>query len=135
MGNYEDIIDRKWTGSPKRRRMDLVNRAKIFLPFAALRGFEEAIEAKNRILVKKEKLSEYKEEQLNNNFYTILYEVKNKRHPEVKLVYCFEDLKKDEIQYIQVDGLVVRIDLDARYIQVVNEKIAIDSIVSIDILD
>ena len=47
---YGDIMDREW-GSPeffaKHPRMALGQRAKIFAPFAALRGHDEAIEGEN----------------------------------------------------------------------------------------
>lgn len=46
--NYDDIIDHEWLGSPKHPRMPLASRAKIFMPFAALRGFEELIEKKKK---------------------------------------------------------------------------------------
>lgn len=46
--NYDDIIDHEWLGSSKRPRMPLASRAKIFMPFAALRGFEELIEKKKK---------------------------------------------------------------------------------------
>ena len=51
MGRYDDIIDINWMGSPTKARMSLENRAKIFLPFAALKGFEEAIENKDKIIL------------------------------------------------------------------------------------
>ncbi|MBR5965924.1 MAG: hypothetical protein IK015_07420 [Treponema sp.] len=51
--NYDDIIDHKWLGSPKHPRMPLASRAKIFMPFAALRGFEELIEKKKEEVEKK----------------------------------------------------------------------------------
>lgn len=133
MGKYDDIIDLKWTGSTKRSRMDLINRSKIFLPFAALRGFEDAIEAKNKIVVRKEELSDYKKEQLDASFYRIIDELNNKRHPEVKIIYYNEDIKKDIFEYIQVNGLVTKVDMNARFIQVVYEKIPFDRIVSIEI--
>ena len=40
---YEKIVDFDWKGSPTRMRMSLEERAKIFMPFAALRGFAELI--------------------------------------------------------------------------------------------
>lgn len=51
--NYNDIIDHEWLGSPKRPRMPLASRAKIFMPFAALRGFEELIEKTKEEVEKK----------------------------------------------------------------------------------
>lgn len=41
--NYDDIIDIEYKGI---KQMKLSDRAKIFLPFAALKGFEEAIKQK-----------------------------------------------------------------------------------------
>lgn len=41
--HYEDIIDYEWKGSPTRVRMPLEQRAKIFAPFAALRGYSELL--------------------------------------------------------------------------------------------
>ena len=40
---YEGIIDYEWKGSPERIRMPLEQRAKIFAPFAALKGYSELI--------------------------------------------------------------------------------------------
>ena len=41
---YKDIINLERPRPVFRERMKLENRAKIFLPFAALKGFEEEIE-------------------------------------------------------------------------------------------
>ena len=59
--DYDDIIDTQWppeTEDVNHPRMDLNRRAKIFLPFAALTGYEQALEQTliNRI---KEVESEY----------------------------------------------------------------------------
>ena len=40
---YENIIDYNWKGSPGRVRMPLEQRAKIFAPFAVLRGYSELL--------------------------------------------------------------------------------------------
>ena len=41
---YSDIIDYDWNYVSLPNRMPLSQRAKIFLPFAALTGFDEAIQ-------------------------------------------------------------------------------------------
>ncbi len=41
--NYDDILDYDWNYDSLPNRMPLSQRAKIFLPFAALTGFEEAL--------------------------------------------------------------------------------------------
>ena len=42
--NYDDILDYDWNYDSLPNRMPMSQRAKIFLPFAALTGFEEALE-------------------------------------------------------------------------------------------
>ena len=41
---YDDILDYNWTHDSLPNRMPLSQRAKIFLPFAALTGFNEALD-------------------------------------------------------------------------------------------
>ncbi len=41
--DYEKIVDYDWKGSIKRIPMSPEERAKIFIPFAALKGFAELI--------------------------------------------------------------------------------------------
>ena len=41
---YSDILDYNWNYDSLPNRMPLAQRAKIFLPFAALTGFDEAIQ-------------------------------------------------------------------------------------------
>ena len=41
---YDDILDYNWTRDSLPNRMPLSQRAKIFLPFAALTGFDEALD-------------------------------------------------------------------------------------------
>ena len=55
--NYDDFTLRH-------PRMQLGQRAKIFSPFAALRGFDEAIEAKDIIYVEKKDLNEEDQDKL-----------------------------------------------------------------------
>ena len=42
--NYDDIIEYDWNRSSLQNRMALCQRAKIFLPFAALTGYDEALQ-------------------------------------------------------------------------------------------
>ena len=42
--NYDDLIDYDWNYDSLPNRMPLSQRAKIFLPFAALTGFDEALD-------------------------------------------------------------------------------------------
>ena len=44
MNRYDDIIEEKWPRQSMRPRMSLEQRAKIFLPFQALTGYETALD-------------------------------------------------------------------------------------------
>lgn len=48
MGNYDDIIDFPHHVSNRHSQMSMWNRAAQFAPFAALTGYEEAIQDANR---------------------------------------------------------------------------------------
>ena len=56
MGKYDDIINMKWPVPSKRPRMDMESRAKIFLPFSALKGLGNAIDEQNKT---KDNMREY----------------------------------------------------------------------------
>lgn len=48
MENYMDILNMAWPRETIRPKMKLKDRAKIFLPFAALKGYEESLESTRR---------------------------------------------------------------------------------------
>ncbi len=41
---YEDIINTEWNESSLKNRMSVSQRAKIFLPFSALTGYEDELD-------------------------------------------------------------------------------------------
>lgn len=50
MDKYEDLLETAWPKESLRPKMPLKDRAKIFLPFAALKGYEESLEAVRQIV-------------------------------------------------------------------------------------
>ena len=42
--NYDDIINTEWNEKSLKNRMPASQRAKIFLPFSALTGYEDELE-------------------------------------------------------------------------------------------
>lgn len=123
MGNYDDIINRE---RPRARTpMPLEERAKIFLPFAALKGHEEAIKAKQKIVVEKKDLSEDMKDILDFRLNGIGRNLENERHPVVTIIYYDADRE----EYVEVTGMVSK--LNDIVIQIVNEGIQLNNIVSI----
>ena len=53
---YEDIIDLPHPSSQKHPRMPAMNRAAQFAPFAALTGFDDAIQAAAKSVQEKEEV-------------------------------------------------------------------------------
>ena len=96
------------------------NRAKQFVPFAAVKGFEEALRAKERITVEKIELSEERKAELDFKLHQI------KKRDIVTVVYFDRD------EYVKVEGMVSRLDTDAKMLKVVNNKILFDDIYDID---
>lgn len=92
------------------------NRAKQFVPFAAVKGYEEALRAKEKIVVEKIELSEEKKAELDFKLHQI------KKNDIITVVYFYKD------EYIQLEGMVSRLDIDARILKVVNTKIPFDDI-------
>lgn len=92
------------------------NRAKQFVPFAAVKGYEEALRAKEKIVVEKIELSEEKKEELDFKLHQI------KKNDIITVVYFYKD------EYIQLEGMVSRLDTDAKILKVVNTKIPFEDI-------
>lgn len=103
-----------------RPKMDRADRAKQFMPFAALKGYEEALAQKEKIVVPKIELSEEMKAELDLQMKHI------EKNDIIKIVY-FKDG-----EYLQITGMVSRIDVDARVLKVVNTKINFDDIYRIE---
>lgn len=128
----EDLIKKQWNGVTGHKHMAMEDRAKIFLPFAALKGHEEAILERQKITVEKSDLSEEMKENLDKQFQILAASIQNKEHPMIKIVYFKKDKDEDGGVYLEKTGMVSRLDFDSRYIQVVNEKIDFEEIYAID---
>lgn len=99
-----------------RPKMSRENRAKQFMPFAALKGYEAALREKEKIVVEKIELSEEMKEELDRKVRDI------HRNDMVKVVYFHDE------EYLEITGMVSRLDVDARILKVVNTKIAFGDI-------
>lgn len=101
--------------------MPMADRAKQFMPFAALKGLEQALEEKEKIVVDKIVLTEDSLDELNRKLTQL------KIHDIVTVVYYSNK------EYIKLTGMVSKITLSSRVLQIVNTKISLDDIYSIHI--
>lgn len=106
----------------RRGKMNREDRAKQFMPFAALKGYPEALRKKEKIIVPKIEMSPEYQEELNRKLLRV---EKNK----IVTVIYFE-----KGEYLKVTGMVSRLDETARLIKIVNTKIFFDDLYDI-ILD
>lgn len=103
-----------------RPKMDRAERAKQFMPFAALKGYEAALREKEKTVVPKVELSEEMKEELDRIMHQI------GKNDMIRVVYFRED------EYLQVTGMVSRLDADAGILKVVNTKIKFEDIYQIE---
>ncbi|WP_418539547.1 YolD-like family protein [Massilistercora timonensis] len=96
--------------------MSREERAKQFLPFAALKGYPAALRRKEKIVVPKVEFSEDYQERLDRRLRQI-------RVQDVVTAVYFR-----EGEYLKVTGMVSRIDRTARVLKIVNTKIPFDDL-------
>lgn len=107
----------------ERAKMTRENRAKQFMPFAALKGYEEALAEKERIVVEKIELTDESKDELDRKLHIL------KKNDIAEIVYYHND------EYLKITGMVSRIDLDAGIIRIVNTKISFDDLYDIQIAE
>lgn len=135
---YDDIIHMEYPlkSSDKIRhpRMLIEDRAKIFAPFAALKGYEEAIAAKQKIVVPRIELSEESKEYLDIQLGKIERLLPRGQHPIITVVFFQKDKVSNEDggEYIQFTGLVVKLDQTSRILQIVDKRLRLDDIYGIE---
>ncbi len=105
-----------------RPKMSVENRAKQFMPFAALTGLPQALAKKEKIVVEKIELTEDMAAELDWNMQGL----------EVGMMVTVVYFSKDE--YLKKTGIVSRIDKDARVLQVVETKIEFDNLLHLEFM-
>ena len=99
------------------------NRAEQFLAFDALKGLKEALREKEKIKVDKKDVSDEDSYTINQTLTKI------KKYMIAKVVYNREG------EYIQVEGIVSKIDKVYKKIVIVKEEINFNDIISISIIE
>lgn len=102
-----------------RPKMTREDRAKQFMPFAALKGYPEALTKKEKIVVPKAEVSEEYAQMLDQKLRRV------SRNDIITVVYFSDG------EYLKKTGMVSRIDETARVLKVVNTKILFDDIYDI----
>lgn len=99
--------------------MSQQDRAKQFMPFAALKGYPEALKKKEKIIVPKAEFSEEYKENLDQKLRQV------KKNDMITAVYYHKG------EYLKVEGMVSRIDDTSRILKIVNTRISFDDLYDI----
>ena len=108
MGRYDDIITLEHPVSKVHPRMSVMDRAAQFSAFAALSGYEDAIDETERITETYTELDEGEKEILNEQLLKIKENLES--HSMTTCIYFEPDTKKEGGAYRTYSGKVRRID-------------------------
>lgn len=107
-GPYDDIIGLSYPMPTSRKRMSMIDRAAQFSPFAALTGYDAAIQETGRLTdcqidldVDGEAMLDEKIRQLSRH---------QEEQPEVTVTYFVPDARKSGGAYVTVTGQIRKID-------------------------
>ncbi|MCQ2091124.1 MAG: hypothetical protein MJY85_00440 [Fibrobacter sp.] len=135
--NYDDIINlsyprNDWNTLIKHPRMSIENRAKIFAPFAALRGHSDAIEetAERRLTIRQDELMEDSRLELDEALGALAEHLQQGEHPVVKVSYFVQDrvLAEGVGTYEELEGTVAKLDAITQTIQIVDKVIPLANV-------
>lgn len=101
-------------------KMPRQDRAKQFMPFAALKGLPDALAKKERITVQRIELSECMAEELNRKFLLL------ERGKMVTVTYYLQG------EYVKMTGMVALVDNNYRILRIVNTRIHFDDVIDIE---
>ncbi len=114
MNEYEDIIHLPHHVSKKHPQMSMLDRAAQFSPFAALTGYDAAVEETARLTDRRIELDEYEMQHLDERLQKLAPLAAE--HPEINVTYFRPDARKDGGEYISITGQVKKMDHYARKI-------------------
>ena len=134
MGRYDDIIGLERPVSLKHPPMPRPDRAKQFMPFAALRGFDDEIETRGVIPTPRRQLSEDQREALDEQLRSLAQRLDAGAAVAVE-VLLFEPEDGDRNgSYRRVGGALTRLNLSEGYLRIGRERCPLAMIDDIQII-
>ncbi len=131
MGKYDDIINIEYPTAKTRKRMTMSDRAAQFSPFAALTGYDEAIEETARLTDPKTMLSEDEQNEIGEKLAYLKDNIARK--PVARIVFFVPDGLKSGGRYVTTEGKVKKIrEFEKKILLSGGEEIAFDDILFIE---
>ena len=132
-GKYDDIIDLPHHVSKTRQRMSMIDRAAQFSPFAALVGYEDAVEETARLTDDKIELTEESKTSISEKLRFVSENIES--NIKVKITYFVPDKKKSGGAYATFVGSLRYIDEYERTVVMTDKTvIQIDQIWNVEII-
>lgn len=139
MGPYDDIINLEYPVPRKHPRMPHEERAKQFLPFAALRGFDDEIDDRQIPRETRRSLSEDESKMIDSVLHFLLQQLSLGIVPLVQVDQFVPDEKRSSASeefglYHTVAGHVTKIIINERIIKIEGKSYSFDDIASIKVV-
>lgn len=106
MTDYKDMVTRPHPDPKYHTRMPMENRAAQFAPFAALTGYEEAVEEAHRLTDHRPELSEEEKDALDRALQQALEEIER----PVTITRFIPDARKEGGRIVTKKGQIRRLD-------------------------
>lgn len=134
--SYEDIINLPHPEPRTHPRMPRENRAAQFAPFAALSGYEDAVNETARLTDERIELNEDAKDALNDAMRRIQFSLQKGEHASLEITYFIPDERKAGGRYETVSGTVRKVDAGIGYLFLMDgQQIRIRDIFSVKITD
>lgn len=131
---YNDIIHLTHPEPKNHPRMPMSGRAAQFMPFAALTGYEDAIQETGRLTEHRRELEEESKRKLDDVLWLLMDEIETR--PKVRLTIFEADELKAGGSYQNITGCLRKIDVNNRTFIFEDSRIAaIEDIVDIEIIN
>lgn len=129
--NYDDIIDLPHPVSEKYPRLSRAQRAAQFNPFAALTGYDAAVDETSRLTEEERFLDEEGVNEINS----ILFDLKMrlKERPRATICYFEPDDRKAGGAYRTLTGTVEKIDEYNGTIQIDKKTVDLNRIMTVEV--
>ena len=126
---YEDILYCKRPVSKNHPPMSRESRAAQFGSFAALSGYEEAVNEAGRLTDQKIELDENAKEKLDWQIHIL--QTQMAKNPEVEVVYFVPDPRKEGGRYERLKGVLQKVDLYKKEMFFSGNRIAMEHILEL----
>lgn len=128
---YADLLKVEYRKSRAHKQMSIYDRAAQFAPFAALKGYEEAIGESSRLTDRKHDLSESALQELDEKLQMLEACIEDR--PEVTVVVFEPDLRKEGGSYVPHTFRVKSIDPIGRFlVSTAQERFSLEEIAELD---